>query len=128
MSKTLLLFLFLAICLISSACGSKNGATDSSLSDPKGSIAYQFELLKAGDADKLRNCFTERLRERITKERVDKAKEDASKYTLDDLYASAETGEYEGKKTTKVKMKNGRTLTTLILTDGKWLSDTVWFD
>ena len=132
------LFVLLAACLLFAACGSKDGSTgsggatdktaDSSLSDPKGSIAYQFELLKAGDVDKLRNCFTERLRDRITKERVDKAKENASKYTLDDLYASAEPGEYEGKKTTKVKMKNGRTLTTLILTDGKWLSDTVWFD
>jgi hypothetical protein len=47
---------------------------------------------------------------------------------MDDLWASSEAGEYEGKKTTKVKMKNGRTLTTLILTDGKWLSDTIWFN
>lgn len=134
MKRNPTLFLLLAACLLFAACGAKNGNAGSSggstsdLSDPKGSIAYQFELLKAGDVDKLRNCFTERLRDRITKERVDKAKADASKYTLDDLYASAETGEYEGKKTTKVKMKNGRTLTTLILTDGKWLSDTIWFD
>ena len=102
--------------------------SDSSLSDPKGSIAYQFELLKAGDADKLRACFTERQRERITKERVDKAREKVGQLTMDDLFASMESGEYEGKKTTKVKMKNGRTLTTLVQTDGKWLSDTVWFD
>ena len=27
---------------------------------------------------------------------------------------------------TKITMKNGRTLTMLILTDGKWLSDTIW--
>jgi hypothetical protein len=27
----------------------------------------------------------------------------------------------------KIKMKNGRTLTTLVKTDGKWLADTVWF-
>ena len=30
-------------------------------------------------------------------------------------------------KTAKITMKNGRTLTTLILTDGKWLADTIWF-
>ena len=133
MKKTRYLFLLLAASLLFAACGAKNGngggsTSDSSLSDPKGSIAYQFELLKAGDADKLKNCFTERLRDRITKERVDKAKGEAGRYTMDDLYASAEPGEYEGKKTMKVKMKNGRTLTTLVQTDGKWLSDTVWFD
>ena len=141
MKMTRHLFLFLAVSLMFAACGSKDGGnssngtgggggstSDSSLSDPKGSIAYQFDLLKAGDADKLRICFTERLRDRITKERVDKAKGQAGAMTIDDLYASAEPGEYEGKKTMKVKMKNGRTLTTLVQTDGKWLSDTVWFD
>ena len=123
------LLLFLAVSLMFAACGSKEGGgTDSSLSDPKGSIAYQFELVKAGDADKLRECFTPRLRDRITKELVDKAKGEAGRYTMDDLWASAEPGEYEGKKTMKVKMKNGRTLTTLVQTDGKWLADTIWFN
>ena len=141
------LFVLLMICLVLAACGAKDegntsnatGKTagsspsaptgsDSSLSDPRGSIAYQFELLKAGDADKLRNCFTERLRDRITKERVDKARSNVGQMTIDDLFASMESGEYEGKKTAKVKMKNGRTLTTLVQTDGKWLSDTIWFD
>ncbi|HYG79845.1 MAG TPA: hypothetical protein VD861_05625 [Pyrinomonadaceae bacterium] len=141
MKTTRHLLLLLAVSLMLAACGSKdagntsNGtggggssAGDPTLSDPKGSIAYQFELVKAGDADKLRECFTERLRDRITKERVDKAKGEVGGYTMDDLWASAEPGEYEGKKTMKVKMKNGRTLTTLVQTDGKWLADTVWFD
>jgi hypothetical protein len=44
---------------------------------------------------------------------------------LDDL-VHAIRGEFEA-KTAKITMKNGRTLTTLILTDGKWLSDTIWF-
>ncbi len=101
--------------------------TTGSLADPKGSIAYQFDLIKAGDADKLKNCFTPRVRDGITKEVVDKAKGEAAQYTLDDLYASAEMGEADGKKTAKVKMKNGRTLTTLIETDGQWLADTIWF-
>jgi len=98
-----------------------------SLADPKSSIAYQFDLVKAGDADKLKNCFTARVRDGVTPEVVEKAKGQAAQYTMDDLYASAEMGEADGKKTAKVKMKNGRTLTTLIETDGQWLSDTIWF-
>jgi hypothetical protein len=98
-----------------------------SLADPKSSIAYQFELVKAGDVDKLKSCLTPRVRDGVTKEVLDKAKGQAAAYTMDDLYASAEMGEADGKKTAKVKMKNGRTLTTLIETDGQWLADTIWF-
>jgi hypothetical protein len=98
-----------------------------SLADPKSSIAYQFELIKAGDADKLKNCLTPRVRDGVTQEVVDKAKAGASKYSLEDLYDSAEMGEADGKKTAKVKMKSGRTLTTLVETDGQWLADTIWF-
>lgn len=97
-------------------------------SDPKGSIAYQFELLKAGDAEKLRACFTDRIKDRVTNDAVEKGKSQAGKYSLDDLVGSVELGEYEGKKTAKIKMKNGRTLTTLIETNGKWLADTIWFN
>ena len=101
--------------------------TTGSLADPKSSIAYQFELIKAGDVDKLKTCLTPRVRDGVTKEVVDKAQGQAAQYTMDDLYASAEMGEADGKKTAKVKMKNGRTLTTLIETDGQWLADTIWF-
>ncbi|HWS86246.1 MAG TPA: hypothetical protein VN282_04755 [Pyrinomonadaceae bacterium] len=101
--------------------------TTGSLADPKSSIAYQFELVKAGDVEKLKNCLTPRVRDGVTKEVVDKAQGQAANYTMDDLYASAEMGEADGKKTAKVKMKNGRTLTTLIETDGQWLADTIWF-
>ena len=102
-------------------------AVTGSQSDPKSAIAYQFALVKAGDVEKLKAALTPRVRDGVTKEVVDKAKVDAANYTIDDLYASAEMGEADGKKTAKVKMKNGRTLTTLIETDGKWLSDTIWF-
>lgn len=95
--------------------------------DPKSAIANQFELLKAGETEKLKACFTEWLRERITTELVENGKSVAARYTLDDLVASVETGESDGKKTAKIKMKNGRTLTTLIETDGRWLADTIWF-
>lgn len=99
-----------------------------SLKDPKSSIAYQLSLINAGDADKLKTCLTPRQRDKITKELVEKAKGEAGKYTIDDLYASAEMGQDGGKKTAKVKMKNGRTLTTLIQTNGQWLADTIWFN
>jgi hypothetical protein len=103
------------------------GVPAGSLKDPKSSIGYQFELVKAGDVDKLKTCLTPRLRDGVTKEVMEKAKTDAAKYTIDELYDSAEMGEADGKKTAKIKMKNGRTLTTLVETDGQWLADTIWF-
>ncbi len=108
--------------------GSSAGLSDDSLKQsPKESIAYQFELVQKGDIDKLKECFTDRIKENITSGAVEKGKVEAAKYTLDDLVASVEDGEADGKKTAKIKMKNGRTLTTLVQTDGKWLADTVWF-
>jgi hypothetical protein len=115
----------LALGVLSAACSAPT--TTNSLADPKSSIAYQFELIKAGDVEKLKNCLTPRVRDGVTKEVLDKAQGQAAQYTLDDLYASAEMGEDGGKKTAKVKMKNGRTLTTLVETDGQWLADTLWF-
>jgi hypothetical protein len=109
------------------ATSAPSGASAGSLGDPKSSIAYQFEQVKAGDVDKLKACLTPRVRDGVTKEVLDKAKTQAAQYTIDDLYASAEMGEADGKKTAKVKMKNGRTLTTLVETDGQWLADTIWF-
>jgi hypothetical protein len=121
----LALFCVAIACKMSSGTSSGSGAA--ALGDPKSSIAYQFEQLKAGDVDKLKACLTPRVRDGVTKEVVDKAKTQAAQYTIDDLYASAEMGEADGKKTAKVKMKNGRTLTTLVETDGQWLADTIWF-
>jgi len=116
-----------AACSAPTANTATPAAKAGSLADPKSSVAYQLDLVKAGDADKLKNCFTTRVRDSVTKEAVEKAKGQAAAYTLDDLYASAEMGEADGKKTAKVKMKNGRTLTTLIETNGQWLADTIWF-
>lgn len=126
-SSTLFVALLVAGCLLAACKGTSTETNGGSLSDPKSSIAYQFDLIKAGDVEKLKTCLTPRVRDGVTKEAVDKAKTDSAKYTIDDLYASAEMGEADGKKTAKVKMKNGRTLTTLIETDGKWLADTLWF-
>ena len=127
---TLSVALLAAGSLLIACSGTSNntsGTSGGSLKDPKSSLAYQFELVKAGDVDKLKACLTPRVRDSVTKEVMDKAKVEAANYTLDDLYASAEMGEADGKKTAKVKMKNGRTLTTLIETDGQWLADTIWF-
>lgn len=102
-------------------------SADALKASPKESVAYQFELLKEGNVDKLKECFTERLQDRITADAVEKGKAQSSNYTLDDLVASVEMGEADGQKTAKIMMKNGRTLTTLVETDGKWLADTIWF-
>jgi hypothetical protein len=109
------------------ATNTSTSTATGSLADPKSSVAYQFELVKAGDLEKLKACLTPRLRDGLTQEALDKAKTSAAQYTIEDLYDSAEMGEANGKKTAKVKMKNGRTLTTLVETDGKWLADTIWF-
>jgi hypothetical protein len=110
-----------------SSAAASNASNESLKKSPKDSMAHQFELLKAGDTDKLKECFTERLRERITPEAVEKGKSEAGNYTLDDLVGSVEMGQAEGQQTAKIMMKNGRTLTTLVQTDGKWLADTIWF-
>ena len=97
------------------------------MATPRASIEHQVALLKAGDLEAFRACFTERLRGRITAEAMAKGTEEISTMSMEDLFAGMEEGEYAGNKTAKVKMKSGRTLTTLILTDGDWLADTIWF-
>src|SRR6185369_7743241 len=95
-STSTMILLIATVLMIGVGCSgaSKSGgeagssATPSAASDeglkksPKDSIAYQFELLKAGDTDKLKQCFTERLRERITQEVVQKGKSEAGNFTL----------------------------------------------
>ena len=133
MRKHLTLFLLLLTAGILFAACSQSGAgtvaavDNDKLKDPKTSIAYQLELVKAGDAEKLKSCVMPNVRDKITKEAVDKAKTNAANYTIEDIYDSAEMGEEDGKKTAKVKMKNGRTLTMLVESEGKWLSNSVWF-
>jgi hypothetical protein len=100
---------------------------DNPLSEPKKSIEYQLKLLKDGDAEKLKECFTKRQQDKVTKEAVTAAQKQVAKMTIDDLVKDVTMSEFNGMKTAKITMKNGRTLTTLILTDGKWLSDTIWF-
>lgn len=122
------LALLTAVILAAVACTETNVAkVTEGASTPKEAIAHQLDLLKAGKLDALKACMTERLREKITQEIVDKGKAAAGKSTLDELVDSVENGMDGAHKTAKIKMKNGRTLTTLVETDGKWLADTIWF-
>jgi hypothetical protein len=105
----------------------KTEEPDNSLATPKDALRHQLELLKAGDLEKFKACFTARQQEQITAEAIKAGQEELANFTLGSLYGSDEYGEYDGQKTCKVKMENGRTLTTFIEVDGKWLADTVWF-
>lgn len=100
---------------------------DTPLAEAKKAIEYQLKLVKDGDAEKLKECFTKRLQDKITKEAVTEAQKHTGKVTLDDLVKDVAVTEQGGTKRAKITMKNGRTLTTLVLTDGKWLADTIWF-
>lgn len=93
----------------------------------KAEIGRQYDLLKKGDLVQLKARFTDRQKERVTAEKVKKAQDEIKNYTIDDLVASVIEGDYQGKKTIKIKMKNGRTLTTLIQEGSEWRSDTIWF-
>jgi len=127
--RLLLLPCSLACLLALAACGGNTaaGAASPTPKDPKGTIAQQLEMLKAGDLAGIKAGLTERQRERVTAEMIAKAKDEVAKYTLDELVDGIEEGTDAGKRTAKIKMKNGRTLTTMIETDGRWLADTIWF-
>lgn len=88
---------------------------------------HRFECSRPSNGWSSAACFTGRQNERITPEAVAEGKQAAANQTLAELVASVELGEYEGQETAKVKMASGRTLTTLIKTNGVWLADTVWF-
>jgi hypothetical protein len=93
------------------------------LGDARAFIAKQVELIKKGDAAGLKAGFTRRLQDKITDANVKKAQAQVDKITLDELVGSVTPG----KDSLKIKMKSGRTLTTLVKVDGAWLADTVWF-
>jgi hypothetical protein len=87
-------------------------------------ISGQVALIKKGDVAKLRKGFTERLQDRITAATVKAAQKEVGSYALEDLVDKVEL---RGSDAIKVKMKNGRSLTTLVKVDGAWLADTLWF-
>ena len=97
------------------------------VSTPRGAMAHQIELLRAGKVEEFRASFTDRQKKKITADAVAAAQKDLENTDLEGLIHEVEEGEWQGNKTAKIKMKNGRSLTTLVMTDGKWLADTVWF-
>jgi len=71
--------------------------------------------------------FTERVRKLITKEALEQAKKQAETASPEELVHEIEIQEMDGTLQAKIKMKNGRTLTTLVPVQGKWEADTIWF-
>jgi hypothetical protein len=98
-------------------------AVANDLSTAKSVISKQIALIKKGDVAKLKKGFTARLQPRINSAMVKKAQGQIGEMTIDDLVA-ATSGHGDS---IKIKMKNGRTLTTLVKVDGVWLADTLWF-
>jgi len=90
-------------------------------------ISLQIELIKKADVEKLKVRFTERQRNKITKKMLQKAVKEVGSYSIDELVHKVEPGKYKGQQTAKIKMKNGRSLTTFMLVDGEWQADTLWF-
>jgi len=93
------------------------------LADAKAFIGKQVEQIKAGDVAGLKTGFTTRVAGKVTEANVKAAQAQVGKMPLDELVASVAAG----KDSLKIKMKNGRTLTTLVKVGGKWAADTVWF-
>jgi hypothetical protein len=94
------------------------------LGEAKAFIGKQVALIKKGETAALRAGFTKRLQDRVTGEVVKKAQAEVDKYKLEDLVDAVTAADGGG---LKIKMKNGRTLTTLVKVDGAWLADTIWF-
>lgn len=114
--------LALSLCLLGLVA---SPAVADDLADAKAVITKQVEALKQGNDAVVRKMFTERHRAKITPEVIKAAQKELGKMTIDDLVASAAPG--SSKDSLKIKMKNGRTLTTLVKVDGQWLADTIWF-
>jgi phosphoglucomutase len=86
-------------------------------------IAAQVEPIKAGDIEAVKAGLTDRLKDRVTAEDLAKARAQLAPMTIDDLVASVEDNDGG----MKLKMKNGRTLTTLVRVGDAWKADTLWF-
>lgn len=90
-------------------------------------IALQLQYIQQGDVEAMKPFFTERVRKWITAESLELAKQQAASATPEELIHSVKIEEAGDEIQAKIKMKNGRTLTTLVPIEGKWEADTVWF-
>lgn len=121
MTKTVLRILALSLCLLGLVA---SPAAADELADAKAVISKQIDAIKQGSEAAVRKHFTARLRDRITADAIKGAQKQIGTITLDELVGSVAPS---GKDSLKIKMKNGRTLTTLVKVDGAWLADTIWF-
>ncbi|MFK7779028.1 MAG: hypothetical protein QM501_13065 [Gimesia sp.] len=90
-------------------------------------ISLQLQYIQNLDVKSMQPYFTKRLRARITTDSLEKAKQLATTATAEELVHSIQIEESGDQIQAKIKMKNGRTLTTLIPVNGKWEADTIWF-
>ena len=90
-------------------------------------ITLQLQYIQNLDVKSMKPYFTERIRKLITTDLLKQAKQQAASAKPEELVHSIQLEDNGDQMRAKIKMKNGRTLTTLIPVDGKWEADTVWF-
>jgi len=91
-------------------------------------IALQLQYIQNLDVKSMQPFFTERIRTLITIELLKKAKQQAASARVEELVHSIQIEGSGDQIQAKIKMKNGRSLTTLVPVNGKWEADTIWFD
>lgn len=91
-------------------------------------IALQLQHIQDGDVKSMQPYFTKRVRDLITVASLEKAKSQAASAKVEDLVHSIQIEGAGDQIQAKIKMKNGRTLTTLVPVNGKWEADTIWFN
>lgn len=114
----------LTIFVSAAACGDVSGDPAGGADSPRAAMVAQIGLVRSAATEHLRPHFTERLRNKFSDDDVVGAAKDLGEYDVDDLIG---TIEMEDADRAKIKMANGRTLTTLVRRNGRWLADTIWF-
>jgi hypothetical protein len=149
MKRTLFVMLALSVGLLFAACsGDKTEPTAAAATDQptpmsaarfpttdeldptnaQAVIFHQIELLRAGNVDELKLWFTARLAAELTPDVLTAAVAEAKNMpTKEQMAQTVEVRDEGGKRVAVVTMEGGRTLTTMVLTDGRYLSDTLWF-
>ena len=94
---------------------------------PRAALALQLALLKQGDWKGLASTFTEQLRPAITEEYVRTRQPVYAAVAIESLVGDVRILEAAGTKTAEVRTPEGAGLGRLLLVDGQWLADTLWF-
>ncbi len=90
-------------------------------------IKLQLQYIQNLDVKSMKPYFTERVRNLITADLLKSARKQAETARPEELVHEIQLEESGDQIQAKIKMKNGRTLTTLIPVNGKWEADTIWF-